>query len=258
MNININTDAVVAYTNKLEKLSKTAMPNVVRQTLNKAALDVKQVTMPKSAKDSFTIRQSNFFKANSKVIFASGNNINSMQSRIGFSENTIKYDTYKKNMSVENLEKQEEGGTIKGMAFKPNKEARVGGNHSKSIRPNQRLKDIKNVVNAESVKFKGSKRSKKQRFVRAAIKAFDLYGNDAYVLGNKYKGDRQTLSRIDDISPTGVNGTGIKIKRTPVYTYEKGRHLDVKGTRFMKRASHETTMKIEEIYIELARKRLMK
>ncbi|MBL4809315.1 MAG: hypothetical protein JKY43_04565, partial [Phycisphaerales bacterium] len=43
---NVNTDAVVSLTNKLEKLHKSAFPVAVRGTLNSAAFDVKQKSMP--------------------------------------------------------------------------------------------------------------------------------------------------------------------------------------------------------------------
>jgi hypothetical protein len=238
MNININTDAVVAYTNKLEKLSKTAMPNVVRQTLNKAALDVKQVTMPKSAKDSFTIRQANFFKANSKVVFASGNNINSMQSMVGFSEKTLKYGS---NQSVEDLEQQEKGGKIKGRSFIPMKPARLSNSNNKNVRANARLKEVKKVVNVRNAKGK----TQGQKFIKSVIYA----GVGGLVL-NENNG-KETLFRVNSIA-------GKKFKLTALYSYQKGREVKVKATNFMKTASMDTVSKIEKIYIDLAEKRLMK
>lgn len=42
MQLNVNTDATVALTNKLEKLHKSAFPVAVRSTLNSAAFDMKK------------------------------------------------------------------------------------------------------------------------------------------------------------------------------------------------------------------------
>ena len=50
MILNVNTDAVVALTNKLEKLHRSAFPVAVRSTLNSAAFDMKKDTILKSAK----------------------------------------------------------------------------------------------------------------------------------------------------------------------------------------------------------------
>ena len=42
MQLNINSDAVVKFTNKLEKMKKFDLPIAIRVTLNDAAFDVKQ------------------------------------------------------------------------------------------------------------------------------------------------------------------------------------------------------------------------
>ena len=42
LELNINAEDIVKFTNKLEKLSTTALPNVVRKTLNDVAMDVKK------------------------------------------------------------------------------------------------------------------------------------------------------------------------------------------------------------------------
>ncbi len=65
--LNIDTRELNEFANRLANLSKTALPNVVRKTLNDAAMDVKKDTMLKAAGDSFEKRQPNFFKYFSKV-----------------------------------------------------------------------------------------------------------------------------------------------------------------------------------------------
>ena len=81
MKLNIKSDAIVKHVNTLEKMHKSALPLVIRQTLNSAAFDVKKVTMPKEASANFDKRNPNFFKANSKVDQAKGFNISSIRSK---------------------------------------------------------------------------------------------------------------------------------------------------------------------------------
>ncbi|KKL54819.1 hypothetical protein LCGC14_2261580, partial [marine sediment metagenome] len=82
--LNVNTDKVVVFSNKLEKLHRSAFPIAIRGALNNAAFDVKKNTMPVSAEKEFTIRRKNFFKANSRVNMAKGFNVRTMQAMIGF------------------------------------------------------------------------------------------------------------------------------------------------------------------------------
>ena len=65
--INIDNRAVVAFTNRLEKMRKSDLPVVINQTLNSVAFDVKQRTMPNSAKSNFVERNKSFFKSSSRV-----------------------------------------------------------------------------------------------------------------------------------------------------------------------------------------------
>ena len=66
MKINVNNRAIVAYTNTLENMHRSALPNTVRNTLNNAVYDVKTNTMPNSANDTFKKRSPNFFKSQSR------------------------------------------------------------------------------------------------------------------------------------------------------------------------------------------------
>lgn len=246
--INIDADASVIWANRLERFSKSGLPMAVRTALNSTAFDVKKRTMPAAAKEDFVNRSKNFFKANSRVDMAKGFNVNLMKSTVGFISNNLKGSS---NFAVQDLEQQEHGGTIQGKSFIPLKEARVSKSMSKLVRPANRLSRIKNIVNTKDVK--GTK-NKSQRFIRAAFMAKKLYGNNAFVL-NSYQGSRQTLSKIDQIS-SNMKTRKLQIVRTPVYSYKKGRHVAVKSKGFMKRASYEANMKMEEHFINAARKQL--
>lgn len=255
MRLNVNTDAVVAYTNKLEKLRKSALPNAVRETLSKAALDVKQRTMPATAKKQFVNRSKNFFKAFSRVEFAKGKNMAAMRSVVGFTESGLRGG---RNESVKDLDKQEHGGKIGGKSFIPMDEARVGKSPSRMVRIANRISGIDSIVKAYGSRGKGKRKvaAKKQRWIRAAFMAKKMHGNAAFVLGNP-KAGRMTLRRIDSISSNALTRK-LEIKSTPVYSFKKGRSVSVKSTGFMKRASMDTATNMDLIFISEARKEIQR
>lgn len=246
MILNINSNALVAHTNRLEKLHRSALPVAIRGTLNNAAFDVKQNTMPKSAKKEFVQRQPNFFKANSRVEMAKGFNVSTMKATVGFVEGRLKGD---KNFAVRDLEEQEYGGEIKGRSLIPIDESRRGSSSVKPVRANYRLSNIKNVINANKVQS----RNKKQKFIRAAFAAKKIYGNNAFVLGNIRNKGRLTLSKIRTVRSTGAR---VVISRVPVYSYQAGFVARVKRTGFMKRASLESGLKIEQYFIRQAQRQI--
>lgn len=242
MTLDINTDGVKVYSEELKKLHRSALPVAIRNTINGAAFDVKQNTMPRTSGDTFVNRQSNFFKANSRVDMAKGFDINSMQAVVGFTENGLKGGN---NFAVKNLEQQEYGGTINSKSFIPLETARAG-NNATPVRPRNRLSAINNVVNSAKGRVKG--KNKKERFVKSAIYA----GVGGYVIGNFTK---QQLFRITSIRKKKGS---IVIKKTPIYSFEEDRSVNVKETSFMREASIQSAKKMESIYIKQAGKQIIK
>lgn len=233
MRLNINSDAVVRHTNTLEKMHRSALPNAIRGTLNSAALDVKQNTMPRSAASEFTQRAPNFFRANSKVDFAKGWDVDSMRSTVGFIGKT----SNKSDQAVDDLEAQEYGGKIESRAFIAMDIARAGGSDTK-VRPSNRIGKIKNVVNSNTMAGKSPKSS----FILAAMKA----GKGGFVIGNTPK---KTLWKIESIN-------GRLIKKKPLFSYEKGRKVRVSQTGFMRSASMESGNKMDRIFYKEAQKQI--
>lgn len=234
MHFNVNTDAVVKHTARLERLSKTAMPNVVRQTLNRAALDVKQTTMPASAKKEFVQRKASFFSANSRVEFAKGNNLSSMRAMVGFKGES---------QAIEDLEEQEQGGVISGRAFIPMKASRVANSDKKMVRANARLKSIK-IVDSK----KASGKTEGQKF----NKSVSFAGVGGFVLG--HLAGNSILWRVNSLKRTAEG----KLKLTAMYSYSKGRDVSISGTGFMESATHNTVKKIENIFKSEAEKRIQR
>lgn len=259
MRLNINTDSVIRLTATLERLHKSALPIAIRTALNSAAFDVKMKTMPDESQKAFVNRQKNFLKANSKVEQAQGFDINKMASTVGFFENKLNINST--NYAVKDLEQQEHGGKIGHKTFIPMRAARRGSN---SLVKNEfRLTDIKkNLINVRKVHSVNG-RLKKQKFVRAAIKSRELFGNNAFVLGNP-TGGSQTLFKVQELwtGTRSANQTAasrkLMIKLIPIYRVKKGRAVSVNPHDFMKRATLGSAVKLESFYIKEANKQLSK
>ena len=232
MVFNINTKEVVVFTNKLEKFSRSAIPNAVRSTLNSAAFDVKKNTMPKSADREFIQRAPTFFKANSGVEMASGFHIGSMVATVGFSGKSGN----KSDQAVNDLEVQEYGGVIKHRGFIPMNTARVSGSHDKKVQTGSRLGSIKKIINSNTMEGK----TPQQKFKIAVKKA----GHGGFVLGNNAK---ETLFKV---------GANEKLK--PLYSHRKGRSVKISQTGFMREATLESAEKMNTFYIQHAEKQLNK
>jgi hypothetical protein len=234
--INVDTDALVVYTNKLEKLPKSAFPNAVRGTLNGLAFDVKKNTMPESAKNHFTIRQNNFFKANSRVETARGFDIDTMKSTVGF----VPFGGT--NTAIENLEQQETGGVIPGRAFIPMDKARTGNSPQRVVSRRNRITGIKNIVRVDDAKGK----TPGEKFIKSVVFA----GKGGHVL------HENTLFRVDRLSRAGSNW---KFKLAAIYSFEKGRKARIaRATHFMEKAVEKTVQKADDIYIKEAERQFTK
>lgn len=247
----VNTSEISWYTNQLEKMHQSAFPNAVRGTLNGLAFDVKTVTMPKTS-DEFDNRNKTFFKANSKVDKANGFNVNSMKSVVGF----IPTSSMKNNKAVDELKQQEDGGLIKDRSLIPLSRGRVGGKLDKSVRDKNRLGKIpKDILKHPSLfnVTKNKAKSKKQKFIRTIIEAKKSNHSTVYILGNRYGSGKQTLSRIDFFG-SNLKSRKLVIKRTPMYVVQRGRAVRVKATNFMKRASYESALKANDLYIKEAQR----
>ena len=228
--LNIDTDAWVVYTNKLERLSKNALPKAVSGTLNSLAFDVKKTTMPESADKAFTIRKKNFFIANSRVEMARGNNVSSMRSVFGF------VSLGGTNSAIDDLEKQESGGVISGRAFIPTDLSRTGKSKGRLVSRKNRIGCIKKIVRVSDAKGK----SKGQKFIKSVVHA----GKGGYILSDNM------LFRVTRLKRAG---SGWKFKLVALHSFQAGRKARiVKATHFMQRAIDRTLRKADEIYFKEA------
>lgn len=235
---NINMDAAVVMTNKLEKLHRSALPVAVRSTLNSAAFDLKQKSLLQVTSKTFEQRKKTFFKATSKVKKAKGFDVKTMASVVGF----IGGD---KNQAIDDLEAQERGGHIKGRSFVPLKGARKGNSNKGLVEAKFRTTKFKNVIRAG--KQKGG--SKGARFIKAAMKA----GKGGNVIGQN-----GILFRVTKMNKSAKK---FKFKAKPIYDFKKGRSAKIKSTHFMKRSAIMSSKKLVKFFNIEGRKqinRLMK
>ncbi len=241
MILKIDSSSVKEFTEKLEKLHRSALPSAVRGALNKAVYDVKKHTMPRSARKEFMERQQNFFKANSRFENATGFNISAMKSTVGMISTSLKGDH---NYSVKDLEQQEYGGRIKKKSFIPLNTARSGNSNSRNVRPNARLKSINRIVNTKNAKGK----NEKERFIKSVIHA----GVGGNVLSKK--NGIEILWRVNSTKRTPDG----RFKLTPLYSFDKGRSVNVGKTGFMRKASFETANNLDKFYIQEAERQILK
>lgn len=242
--LNVNTTAIVKFTNRLEQMRRHDFPVAIRGTLNRAAFDVKQRTMPASFEEHFVRRNPNFAKANSRVQMAQGLQVSSMRSIVGFTPMTAQYN----NKAVEELEEQEYGGTINNRTLIPTESARTGNNRVTPVRPKNRLRSIGRLESRAVKAAQLSGPNRRYKFVKAAVKA----GPGGYVIA----GLRKTmLYRIESVSRKFGRTF---IKQTPIYSYAKGRSVHIRQTKFMREASLSSASRLEKFYIEEANRRFKK
>ena len=234
MELNVNTDAVVAFTNKLEKLHRAAFPVAVRTALNSAAFDMKKTTIQKSAAEEFTIRKATFFKANSRVELAKGFDIKNMESAVGFKSNKSSNSIQS---AINDLEQQEHGGKIEDRDYIVTGKLWNQKDSGKSIRPNERLKGL-NIIKTKNVAGK----NEKEKFVKSVFHA----GVGGHVL-SEYN-DKSYVWKVNSLKRTSDGN----FKLTPLYSFKKGRDVNVDATHFMSKATDMTTKKIEDFYIKAA------
>lgn len=229
--INVNNDAVVQLTNKLEKISRSAFPVAIRQTLTNTARDMKTRSILIVSSKEFTNRSKNFFKVFSGFIPASGFNVNSMRATVGIFP--------KGNQSARDLEAQEFGGKVSGRSFIPNESgaARVGKSHDKKI---SKSKALSNFKNSPRVAW-GNKKKFNQVVQKLNKGEAVIYGNTLMVLVRKLKNKK----------------TPFKMQK--LWTYKSGRSANInKASHFMLKSAILSRKKMLSLYKKEAERQFIK
>lgn len=231
----IDTKEIRKFADRLGSLHRSAFPSAVRSTLNGAAFDMKKTTLLTSAKQNFEERSKNFFKANSKVIPASGWNVDTMKATTGMKS------LNGNNYAVDNLEQQEEGGTIDKKTFIAGSAARVGGRGVP--RRQMRIDRVADEsIKAYNIRTRRS-RSGKQVAVKSEREQFtiavNLAGKGGFVM------TKAAIFRVNSLRKTK---RGNKFKLSLIYDKKPGRKVNVKATHFMKEAAMKSRAKMPEIF----------
>lgn len=233
--LHVNSDELVTFSNKLEKLSRTAFPNAVRKTLNEVALDVKKRTLQRSAASVFTLRKKNFFKRFSRVMFVQERRVvNKMESVVGMDSTRL---SGANNFAVENLHEQEYGGMIGGRTFVPAKQSRVSKSWARNVKRQNRISEAKKIGKAKG--------NTKKAWLAAAAEV----GVGGLIFGTF----SPTVFRITKITKDG----GTKVKTEPVYHFKKGKKFtpDPKARGFARRASELSAQTMNQVFIKVAKNR---
>jgi hypothetical protein len=249
MRLDVNTDASIKLTAKLEKLHRSAFPSAVRNTLNEVAFEHKTL-IPKVAKHKFKYeRNTTFFRAITNVEKAQGFDVNKMKSVSGLNSKAL---GGKANKVIQNLEKQESGGTINGRKLLINSSSRVGSNISGRVQSSARFE--KNELHDSSDAFKyqlkktGSRKSAYISAVASSIKA----GSSSFIIKAGRKGKLSGMAyRIASAKSNLKSGkTTIKTKKT--YGYISDNTFIAKKNNFVSDARRLVIKKIDKIYQQKA------
>ena len=105
----VNTNDVIELTVALKKMHRSAFPVAVRSTLNELAFMTKQKQLIPTAQKKVIVRNKTFFRRFSGVNKATGFNVDSMRSEVGFT----------KNKATKGMKQQEIGGSLKAKSSIP-------------------------------------------------------------------------------------------------------------------------------------------
>lgn len=219
--ITIGTKDVFKLADALKDMHRSALPNVVRFTLNDLAFNVKKNTLQQSSQKFFINRTKTFFKANSGVQKAKGYDINTMVAEVGMT---------KKTKASKNLKFQEKGGTIPDRAFIPMVTSRTGKNIKKRIPKRNQLSNI------DLIRANKTRGNRKQRLIRSAFK------------GKQLKKDVLFEGVVYNVKTAIKLKRSIRIKLLPLYSYKRGRSAKVKKSPFMSTAGMKSAQRTDEFF----------
>lgn len=232
MRLDVNTNAAISLTAKLERLGKSGFPSAVRNTLNDSGFDMKRNTLLKSAKENFPgLKSPTFFKKYTGVNKAQGFNVRTMKAVVGFlnaSDPTVR-------RAIEGMEKQEFGGIIDdGLRYL--KFSR--GNRIKGKVQAKNYYDKSKVISGKS-KRKGTIKSK---FVARMYRA---YKENKPFFMNTSKGN--FLVTVKSLSSSRESGK-LDIKLNFLMMDRRIKKSKIRRTNFNREAAELTVPKMDAFY----------
>ncbi len=233
MKLDVNTNANIILTAKLERLNRSAFPSAVRSTLNDAAFEMKLRNLPISAKTNMTIRNPTLMRKFTGVKRANGFNVSSMYSEIGF----IPKDGISGSKVPEGMEHNEVGGVDSGGAMYLGK-ARTSNSLKKRVRRAARF----SKSNLASTGRSSNLKNKKEGFMSRALASLN---DKKPVMIKSSKGS--FLVQVTSIS-SGTKDRKLDIKMDFLMRGRKKSPARAKPTHFNREAALKTASQMEGFY----------
>lgn len=235
--LDVNTNANIILTARLERLNRSAFPSAVRSTLNDAAFAMKSTNILASAKANMTVRNPTIFKKFTGVKRAAGFNVSSMYSEVGF----IPKDGISGSKVPEGMEHNEVGGTDTGGAMYLGK-ARTSNTLKKRVRRASRFDKSKLAKSGRSSGIK----SKKEGFMSRVLASLN---DDAPVFIKTSKGT--FLVKVHSIE-SGRGDRKVDVKMDFLMRGRRKSPAKTKATHFNREAALVTARQIEVFYFKNA------
>lgn len=239
--LNVNTEAVIHLTAKLERIKKSAFPSAVRSSLNDAAFEMKGKNIEASARQNMTVRNRTVFKKFTGVARATGFNVKTMQSEVGF----IPKDGIKGEKVPEGMERNEIGGTDnEGAMYMP--KSRISNNRNRLVRRKSRF-DKSRIAKGTS----SSRKSKKLANIQNMFASIDEKA-PTYIETSKGK-------FLVQVTKMGKKSNGkFDIKLDFLMRSRRRNPAKTKATHFVKEGAIKTSKQMEVFYIKNAEFQLKK
>jgi hypothetical protein len=227
MILDVNTNANIILTAKLERLNRSAFPSAVRSTLNDAAFEMKKKNILESAKLNMTVRNPAFFRKYTGVKRASGFSVKGMYSEVGFSP----INELKSRKALEGMESNEVGGADNDGAMYVGKTRGSRG----LVKRSERFKKGNLATGYKNAK-KG--KSNMMRLVSSKMENKPVFINTK---------NGRFLVKVNSIS-SGRKDKKVDIKLDFLMRHRKKHTAHARATHFNKEAAIRTSKQMEGFY----------
>jgi len=225
--MNVNTDAAIILTAKLERLNKSAFPNAVRSTLSDAAFEMKKSNILDSAKQNMKVKNPAFFKRFTGVKRATGFDVNSMYSEVGFQDRGQSSARKAINKGMESNEfggRDDEGGMYIGKSRGARGLVKRNARFDKG-------KVLKTKSKSNIARMYSSAKAKKQVFINTSKGRF--------------------LVQVKSFE-RGIQGGSPNIKIDFLMRHRKQHEAKAKATHFNREAALKTSKQMDDFYFKNA------
>lgn len=249
MKLDVNTDAAIQLTAKLEKLHKSAFPSAVRNTLNEVA-DRHKALIPKVAKHKFkNERNKTFFRYITNYEKAKGFDVDKMVATSGLNPNAL---NGKAKKVIDNLEKQETGGKIKGRKLLSGKESRTGGSYSGKVKSRARFEKNDLHDSTEAFKYQLSKTGSRKSAYISAVASAVKNGSKNFLIKGGRKGKMSGMAYSIASAKTNLKTRKTTIKTKKLYGYISDNTFITKKHNFIADSRRIVIKNIDAIYVQKA------